>query len=435
MHIRSFGGVVTSPEIIAGKSYSLDNAIRRLQAVNESGRYDDDESSINLPGDEMVVTAAEHVAQHFRSAVLRHVFLVGIGGSNLGTKAVIDALFSWQLLPVAVHIVDTVHTERIQGLVSIIENLASLEECLLISISKSGGTTETLANTELLLAAMRSKDAQHYAQRVVVITDTDSSYSRAAEEKGIAVLAMPPKVGGRFSVFSTVGMFPLALLGVDIRAMRQGAVDMIRLCTNFDSTVNPAVMTAILQHEAYEAGYNSHTLFAFADELESLGKWWRQLVGESLAKTTRTTKKPVGVIPTVSIGSTDLHSVGQLYLGGPATTLTTFLSIDQHTEMRLPKTTNRAFSTIVPAISDIPVTKINTAIIEGTKRAYEKKGLPYIDLVLSHRSPYEIGAFMQYAMCATMYTAELFDVHAFNQPEVELYKIETKHILEAGAQQ
>jgi glucose-6-phosphate isomerase len=225
-------------------------------------------------------------------------------------------------------------------------------------------------------------------------------------------------------------MFPLALLGVDVRALRTGAADMFRTCTNFDSAMNPAVMTAVLQHEALLAGFQSHTFFAFADELESLGKWWRQLVGESLAKTVTNGKERVGVIPTVSIGSTDLHSVGQLYLGGPKTTLTTFVSVRQESKVVVPKVPQRLFPETVPVVSGVSPERITAAIIGGTKRAYEQAELPYISIEFPALTSYELGAFMQYAMCSTIYTASLLNVNAFNQPEVELYKVETKRLLQ-----
>ncbi len=434
MHVRSYGGDVANPEVIAAKSFSLDSAIRHLRDVSDTGRYDDDASSINLPSDDVVLHAAEHFAKHFASPQLRHIFLVGIGGSNLGTKAVLDALFAWKQPSVAVHMVDTVHGERLEHLRTLIMSLSSLDECLLISISKSGGTTETIANTEILLSILKERDSESYTERAVIISDNGSPYSKVAEELHIACIAMPPKVGGRYSVFSAVGMFPLALSGVDIASMRRGASDMLRTCLNFDSAMNPAVMTAVLQYEAYKAGYTNHTLFAFSDELESLGKWWRQLVGESLAKTTRTTKEKVGVIPTVSIGSTDLHSVGQVYLGGPKTTLTSFLSVTAENNVTIPTSTKRLFPDIVPIVGGVRTHDIGAAILGGTKRSYEKAQLPYIEIVLPEISAYEIGAFMQYAMCSTIYAAELFDVCAFDQPEVELYKIETKHILETSLQ-
>ncbi len=431
MHTHSFGGSIAGSEVITAKSFALDSAVRRLRAVHESGRYEDVAASINLPTDDVLVSAVEHFKKHFYTPQLRHVFLVGIGGSNLGTQAVLDALYRWQTPAVRIHMVDTVHAKRIGELTGIIAALSSIEECLLVSISKSGGTTETIANTEILAAALKEKDPE-YLKRMVVITDTGSAYAKAAEEKGVAVLLMPPVVGGRYSVFSAVGMFPLALAGVDIKAMRQGAADMLRTCTNFDTTMNPAVTAAVLQHEAYEQGYTNHTFFAFADELESLGKWWRQLVGESLAKTTNTNKKRVGIIPTVSIGSTDLHSVGQLYLGGPKTTFTTFVTVEADSLVRVPKSQKRLFPDIVAMVSNVSPLRITDAIVGGTKRAYEKAGLPYLQVSFPEINAYEIGSFMQYAMCTVMYTAVLLDVNPFDQPEVELYKIETKHILESS---
>jgi glucose-6-phosphate isomerase len=133
-------------------------------------------------------------------------------------------------------------------------------------------------------------------------------------------------------------------------------------------------------------------------------------------------------LPTVSVGSTDLHSVGQLYLGGPARTLTTFVYCDaDHISFTVPK--DRLFPKLAAVVSGKSINQIMSAIRNGTMAAYNKQGLPFMEIQLKTVSAYEIGAFMQFKMIEMMYLGRLFCVDAFNQPAVELYKAETKSLL------
>ncbi len=137
----------------------------------------------------------------------------------------------------------------------------------------------------------------------------------------------------------------------------------------------------------------------------------------------------VGIVPTVSVGSTDLHSVGQLYLGGPARTLTTFVvsNTDDH-EFEVPQ--ERLFETLAPMATGKSTKQIMDAILNGTKTAYNNESLPFMEITLDGVTPHELGAFMQFKMIEMMYLGRLFGVDTFNQPAVELYKVETKKLLE-----
>ncbi len=171
-------------------------------------------------------------------------------------------------------------------------------------------------------------------------------------------------------------------------------------------------------------------MFLFAPCLESLGKWYRQLLAESIGKEFDRDGKVVhcGIMPTVSIGSTDLHSMGQLYLAGPNDKMTTFVSVQNHTRsVSIPK--KGVFNGLVEGIYGKTSTEIMNAILKGIKRTYQKKKIPFCEIVLDDISPKSLGEFMQFKMMEVMFLGELFNVNVFDQPNVESYKIETKRIL------
>ncbi len=405
--------------------------IETLKTVAEMGDYSVPESSINLPTDEVIKEAVEKLIEEKVTDSLRYVFLIGIGGSNLGTKAIYDALpldtYNGKILVC----IDTVNERTLNEVQVIISELESPDELLIISVSKSGGTTETIANTEIVLAMAIEKWGDEVTNRLVVITDEGSTFHQAASSKNISVLTMPPAIGGRYSVFTAVGLFPLAVLGVSITDLLDGAQTMRTACLNTDILSNPAAQSALVAYQSYHHGQIVHDTFVFTPELESLGKWYRQLLGESLGKTVNGggDTARVGFVPTVSVGSTDLHSVGQLYLGGPARTLTTFVyaSTESHVQTT---PTKRTFESLTPMVTGKTTSEIMTAILNGTKAAYNNQSLPFMEIILEDITSFELGAFMQFKMMEMMYLGRLFGVDAFNQPAVELYKVETKKLLE-----
>ena len=402
-----------------------------LRKVADSGVYNAPESSINLPFDETALATVEALVVEKVTPALRYIFVIGIGGSNLGTKAIYEALRPNLTTPGKMVFLDTNNASTIKTAISLLQQATTMDEMLFISISKSGGTTETLANTEIILEQAFLKWGSGVRDRLVVITDEGSPFALAAAERHVSVLPMPKLVGGRFSVFSVVGLFPLAALGVNIRDFLQGAQDMRLVCLNPDVTLNYATISACLLYQSYQDGLVVHDTFVFQSELESVGKWYRQLLGESIGKKLSGSKEgtTVGITPTVSVGSTDLHSVGQLYLGGHKRTFTTFLYSDADTPVyMIPK--ERIFGTLAPMIAGHTTTDIMSAILRGTTTAYRSERLPFVEMVMHGLTPYELAAFMQCKMMEVMYLGYLFGVNTFDQPAVELYKVETKRLLE-----
>jgi len=395
--------------------------------------YEDNHASINLPFDESLLHNIKQLINEKKSLNISYIIVVGIGGSNLGTIAIQEALLGkhYNELKPATKILyaDTVDSDQLHAVLSIIEPILQNGENVLINaVSKSGGTTETIANFEVLIKLLQ-KYKQDYEKYVVVTSDKESKFWNLALEKGFSVLEIPKKVGGRFSVFSAVGLFPLGFIGISIDDLIDGAKNMRDACIQEDVTKNPAAVSACQIYAHFLKGKNIHDLFIFSTDFESVGKWYRQLMGESIGKEFDKSKNKVyaGITPTVSIGSTDLHSMAQLYLGGPYDKFTTFIRVKNKQEIILPDFPE--YELLVPHIQNRPLSEIMDAILEGVQKAFVQSNRPFMQCVLPEKSAYYLGQFLQLKMMEMMYLGFLLNVNPFDQPNVEEYKVETKKIL------
>jgi glucose-6-phosphate isomerase len=396
--------------------------------------YDDDQASINLPNDTKNIEQIQALINQKQKLNPKYLIVVGIGGSNLGTIAVQEAVSGKlynQINPdLKVLYADTVDDDLIKRIISIIEPVLKKGENVIINgVSKSGGTTETIANFEVLVKVLKRWKKQ-YEQYIVVTTDKDSKFWNFAQAKGFNVLEIPKKVGGRFSVFSSVGLFPLGMLGINIEQLVSGAQIMKKKCLSHDLHHNYAALSASLIYQHKMNGKHIHDLFLFSTDLESIGKWYRQLMGESIGKEFDKKQNQVfeGITPTVSIGSIDLHSMAQLYLGGPYDKFTTFVRV-KSTKENIIIPDNADYSNLVTGIQGKSLHNIMDAILLGVQRAFQKGKRPFVEIVLPNKSEFYIGQLLQMKMMEIMYLGYLLDVNPFDQPNVESYKIETKKIL------
>ena len=412
---------------------SLQEYSLHLKDISDSKTYEAPESSINLPSDTALIETVLTMKKAKVTSKLKYIIDIGIGGSNLGTKAVYDALFGhYDILEPErtpkIFFLDTTADGVLTKVMNLLSRVTDKEEFIVNAISKSGGTTETIANFEVIFNVLISQFGEEAKDKVVITTDEGSNFWHEAVKQKIDVLPIPKQVGGRFSVLSPVGLFPLACCGINIESLLAGAADMKSRCLASDMT-NPAAISAAITYFHSKNGKNITDSFFFLPQLESIGKWYRQLTGESLGKEQDLNGNAVhaGITPTVSIGSTDLHSVGQLYLGGPRDKMTTFVystekagTISVPSQLRFP---------LVQGIENKKMPEIMYAIREGVKVAYNKQELPYFEIALDKVDAYELGAFLQFKMIEMMFLGKLINVNTFDQPHVELYKTETKKIL------
>lgn len=414
----------------------LSGIIGKLKRVASDGGYDTSESFINLPFDEDLLDVVTEAKNKLSSPRLKYIFVIGIGGSYLGTKSVYDALGGFyesvETRTPRVIFIDTINQNFIPKIKSLLYSVSSPDEIAVFIVSKSGKTLETVVNANLIISELDVIFGDEHVKRVAVISDQNSPLYSFAKEKNMLAIPIPQKIGGRFSVFSAVGLLPLALSCINIESFFKGAQNMRDICLE-DLENNPAAISASILFEYNKKGRNIHDTFLFNPELESLGKWYRQLLAESVGKNDNKEGNEVraGITPTVSIGSNDLHSVAQLYFGGPQDKITTFVRAeemgDDSQEIIIAK--DSSGSELIPNMEGKSAGEISKAIYEGVKSSYEEKGLPFMEIGLSEISSEALGEFLQFKMMEVVYLGDLYDVNAFDQPSVELYKERTRNLL------
>lgn len=349
---------------------------------------------------------------------IRHLIVVGIGGSNLGLEAVHSVLGEQK---VTLHTLDTVSAVELQQLIDSLSAVTSVKKLAVCVISKSGNTAETLVNAGVLLDILQQKYKDAIYQQTIFIGNPGTDFMKTGKRMKVNTVPMPEIVGGRYSVSTEVGLVPLALLGHDVDAFMAGILDATH--TEFESVV---AENAVRLNHYMGKGFRHYNFFAFEKRLEKVGAWYRQLMAESLGKEFDENKKPVtkGFVPTIST-PVELHSVGQLYMSGFTGVYTDFVTFDdEENNFHIP---NKGIS---KQYGKFDMQEVATALYGGVMAAYNERALPYRSTIFEDVNlAYSVGLFMGMRMLETMYIAQLMNVNAFNQPNVELYKKKTRSIL------
>ncbi len=423
-----------SPEPVRSTAQTLTPYLSQLRSVVSSRHWNHPAASLLLPDEKKFLAQSAALAQKWPAPAL--VVVVGIGGSNLGTLAVSQAVLGTQhnLLHPAGQLLfaDTVDGPSVESIARIaVSHLSAGRHVVLNVVSKSGKTMETAANFETLLSKLSSgKGPRHL--HVVVTTDENSALHKQAASRGFAVLPIPQMVGGRYSVFSNVGLFPLMLCGVNVTRLLSGAAAMRERCLSDAIDENPAALLASILALHRAKGLSIHGQFLFSNDLAGAGLWYRQLMGESIGKETDRGGQAVrtGITPTVSIGSTDLHSMAQLYLGGPRDKSFRFVTVGYvHPDPVVPASAH--LESLAPHAGGRRLSQLMEAIVGGVQSAFRSKSIPYVHLRLPNLSEESIGALLQLEMVEMMLLAQLLNVNAFDQPAVEEYKTQTRKILQS----
>lgn len=383
--------------------------------------YTKPESALAVAGDDVYQSDVLKKIEHLRGA--GNIILIGIGGSSLGTEAVYEAL--------AMHthprllVLDGIDAEGRNTLENFIRDIGSQNEFTMIVVSKSGTTTETLTNAVMALEVCEEKFGKHIHERVVFVGTEDTDFFKIGTKKKVITVAFPPSIGGRYSVFTAVGMVPLTLLGIDVISLREGAVAALSK-ENRSQIVEHAVSLVGLAM----GGVHTVNFFTFNKRLRLLGFWYRQLLAESIGKrmTTDGTTFAHQLLPTVAT-DVDLHSMVQLYLGGYTGMYTHFVYGDVESEHHI--LSDSYLLKHVPMLVGHTPVEINNAIRDGVLKAYDDQKLPYRFTELPKISAYEIGFVLSSLMFEVMCIGDLFDVDAFTQPSVELYKQHARELLES----
>ncbi|MEK7460022.1 MAG: hypothetical protein AAB628_00510 [Patescibacteria group bacterium] len=419
---------------------SVQEYVATMRRAMSDRKYTLPEASLRLPFDTALLEESRALATKLGGQKLNYVIDIGIGGSNLGTKAIYEAMFGTLdgHSPFAPKMLfaDTCSPELLSDIAELLlQEVAAKEEVVIVVASKSGTTTETMVNASVIISVLEKKFGS-MKEQIVCITDEGSHLWETGKREGYHLLPIPKMVGGRYSVFSPVGMFPLFALGLDAEKLFIGAKDVIddTVARGEESDTYRAALDVIAWHEK---GARIFDMFLFHPELESLGKWYRQLFAESIGKeTTKTGEKTTHrMVPTVSLGSTDLHSFEQMNLAFPEFSAKFLVRAHApHWEHEF-IADDKVFAPLVPGVSGRAPCQVMDAIYGGVIEAYRARGVSFAEVELQELSLEELGAFLQFHMCMVMHLANLLNVDAFNQPNVEEYKKATRRILEGEKRQ
>ncbi len=348
------------------------------------------------------------------------VLVLGIGGSSLGARAIQHALVGPPELASGrrLHIPDNSDPWLLSRL---LDTLVA-ERTLVLVVSKSGATVETAAQLLVVDAWLeQALGAEAARAHLVAITDPSDGILRTdANARGLRTFSIPKDVGGRFSVLTPVGLVPAAVLGVDIRALVEGARAMRERCRATNLEQSPAALIAGLAYLHTLAGHDIHVFMPYAEALRPFAAWFVQLWAESLGKRFDRSGNVVerGPTPLAAIGATDQHAQVQLFIEGPRDKLVLFVTIDQHDrDITLPMTTGP-----LAYLGGKTMTELLAAEHRGTALALASDGRPSLTIALPRLDAHTLGGLFFLFEAATALAGELFDVDAFDQPGVELGK-------------
>ncbi len=355
------------------------------------------------------------------SQTLTHQLVLGIGGSSLGALAILattggDAgglktVFSENIDPVSFH-------RQLQSL--------PLETTLVVVISKSGTTIETMSKFWIVYNMLvENFGEEQAAKQVVAITDPEKgSLRKLALEKGFHTFGVPPEVGGRFSVLTPVGLLPLLLAGYDIRALVQGAQSVVTHIKESRIEDDLCAQAAADQIELLQQGNISQVvMMPYCDDVLPLADWFRQLWAESLGKRVNRKQEDVftGITPLKALGVIDQHSQVQLYAEGPMDKHVMFVEVE-HFEQDYTIPMMEGFPEALKHLQGKSLTQLLHAELEGTRAALISAARPTSLWRFASLAPQSVGAFILAWEMITALAGELLDINAYDQPGVELGK-------------
>ncbi len=348
------------------------------------------------------------------------VVVIGIGGSYLGARAVMDALAD----PF-----DALRDERRGPRVVFAGNnisedyMASLldatrgKSLAAIVISKSGTTTEPAIAFRLVRSEIeRRYGAAGARERIAAVTDAERGVLRSlAGRMGYDTFVIPDSVGGRYSVLTPVGLLPLAVAGVDIDRLIAGAADMQHAT---DESVpfaeNPAAQYAAVRNALYDSGYKIEILGSYEPALQYVAEWWKQLYGESEGKRRR------GIFPASVTYTADLHSMGQYIQEGERMLFETILSVGEPgRELRVADSEE---DDGLGFLEGRRLHEINRMAELGVSLAHTDGGVPNMRIAIPKADAYNIGGLLYFFERACGISGYMGGVNPFDQPGVEAYK-------------
>jgi glucose-6-phosphate isomerase len=349
------------------------------------------------------------------------LIVVGIGGSYLGARAVIealnhpfDSLLPERKYPIILYAGENLSEDYHAGLMDILDHY----DYSVAVISKSGTTTEPAVAFRILKAHIEKKyGRQQASQRIIAITDKSRGALKIlATEEGYSTYVIPDDVGGRYSVLTPVGLIPIAVAGFNIEKLLAGARTMEDLCLQESSAEkNPAIRYAAIRNALYERGKTVEIMVNYQPGLSFFTEWWKQLYGESEGKENK------GIFPAGAGFTTDLHSLGQYIQDGSRMLFETILSVEHPTnELFVPE--DKKDLDGLNFLSGKRISEINRMAELGTLLAHIDGGVPNIRISISSINEENLGQLIYFFEFACALSGYTLGVNPFDQPGVEAYK-------------
>lgn len=370
------------------------------------------------PYQKKTVEAVKAVAMKVKAENIKTVLWIGIGGSSLGPQ-VLGEVFGAQS-PVHFIILDSIDPAILSTTLKTVDWKSTLVVCA----SKSGDTLEPMSIFFYCLDKLRKALGKKAFARIIAVTDPEKgNLKRFANEYGITTLDIPPGVGGRYCIFSPVGLLPLALMGVDVDRFVRGGKDMDTLCQKTSLEENPAALLATVQFLMdTKKNYPVRVIMSYSGRLRSITRWNQQLVAESLGKTD--SKNP---IPLAAVGTQDQHSLLQQWMEGPRKQWHLFIRELEKEEVYVPKDVDESWA----FISQKSFGDLLDAAFEGTSRGLTKAKRAWASVALTRLDAYHLGQLFFLLLAEVVFLGKLYRIDPYGQPGVEIGKKITREILSA----
>jgi glucose-6-phosphate isomerase len=358
-----------------------------------------------------------------------NILVLGIGGSALGGIAVTEALLKpyWNLLSPEqrngmprIFFLDNIDPDSITGLLSVLD----LKKTLVNVITKSGSTAETMSQFMIVKNILEQELGEDYRKNIVATTDKKTGILRQiSEQEGYKTFVVPDDVGGRFSVFSAVGLLPFALVGLDIDEIINGIKDMDLALKNTDINENIAAQNALIHYLMdTKKGKNLSVMMPYSSRLKYVSDWYVQLWAESLGKNKDNNGNDVHVGPTPikALGATDQHSQIQLYNEGPNDKVINFIRVAEFDNtLEIPHIFEY---TGIGYLGGKSINQLINAEADSTRVALSDYNRPTITITLDKVDGYNVAQLLYMLEVQTAIAGELYNINTFNQPGVEQAK-------------
>jgi glucose-6-phosphate isomerase len=346
------------------------------------------------------------------------VVILGIGGSMLGPKCILDALFDSDNSRLKFHCLDNIDPYKIAQ----IESQINLSKTLFLVQTKSGGTPETIAQY-LYFRAKTDLQELEAKNHFVFVTDPQKGYLRQiANQENITAFDVPENVGGRFSVLTPIGLLATGLAGLNIDKLLLGAKDIIT------QNLNDAYLLGFSQYTLLQKGQNINVVMPYSSRLKTFSDWTVQLLSESLGKEFDLQGNLVnaGLTPLPAVGVTDQHSQLQLFAEGPNDKLIIFVKPENYdVTLTIPNTDESNLS----YINNHTFNELIDAEFHGVKQSLTERNRANITINISKVDEYDLGALFMLFELATSFVGEMLDINTFDQPGVERSKVLSKENL------